>query len=487
MYNSKLALETIKTSLDWKGFLDILLIAVVLFFAYHALNRLKTWKILFGISVAVVVLLIANILELTGVRWIYSNLSNVALIGLVVVFQPEIRKMFERMVSLKSSRRMRMKMEPSSVISEATFAMAKIKQGALLVLPGKDPLGQCLSGGFSLNGDLSFPLLMSIFDHNSPGHDGAVTIENGKITHFAVRLPLSESDRISEIFGTRHHAAMGLSELCDALVIAVSEEKGTVRIFQNGKTELVEAQEEFQVRVRSHLHSVASLRVNMANRRTRWMGPVLEASFGLALAFLCWFCIIVSQGEIIQKGITVPVAYTGVPSDMTLVEDKLSEVTLLLGGPKSDIDAIEPNGMSIKVDLSHATKGKQVYEITRENVQLPKGIRLMGAEPAQLSLKLEPLVVKEAKIKPQLVGKLSDGLKLLSAEVHPETLKLMCPASFGGRSDLSITTAPIELASINKDMSVNSQIAPPPKCRPVKDDWPSVEVALKLAAKHPQS
>lgn len=474
----------IKTSLDWKGFLDFLLIAVVLFFAYHALNRLKTWKVLFGISVAVIVLLVANILELTGVRWIYSNLSNVALIGMVVVFQPEIRKMFERMVSLKSSRRMRMTKESPFLIAEATFAMAKIKQGALLVLPGKDPLGQFLSGGFSLDGDLSFPLLMSIFDHHSPGHDGAATIEHNKITRFAVRLPLSESDRISEIFGTRHHAAMGLSELCDALIIAVSEETGTVRIFQNGESELVEEQERLQVRARSHLHAVASLKLGTANRQAGWMVPVVEAAFGLALAFLCWSSIIVSQGEIIQKGITAPVAYTGIPNDMTLVEDKLTEVTLLLGGSKSNIDAIEPNGMSIKVDLSHATKGKQNYQITRENVTLPKGIRLLGAEPAQLSLKLEPLVVKEAKIRPQLVGKLSDGLKLLSAEVHPEKLQLRCPASFGGRSDLSITTAPIELASINGDININSQIAPPPKCRPVKDDWPSVEVAVKLAAKH---
>lgn len=484
MYNSKLVAEMIKGSLNWRGFLDILLIAVVLFFAYHALNRLRTWKILFGISIAVIILLLANILELTGVCWIYTNLSNVALIGIVIVFQPEIRKMFERIVSLKGARLIGKGKEPSCLIAEAAFAMADIRQGALLVLPGKEPLEQWLSGGFSLNGNLSFPLLMSIFDHHSPGHDGAATIENGKIRRFAVRLPLSETDRISEIFGTRHHAAMGLSEVCDALVVAVSEEKGTIRVFQNGKTELVEEQEKLQMRVSSHLHAVASFNPGTSNMQGRWAVPVLEAVFGVALAFLCWSSIIISHGEMIQKGITVPVTYTGIPNDMTLVEDKLSEVTLLLGGPKSDIDAIKPSGMSIKVDLSHATKGKQNYQITQENVQLPKGVKLMGAQPSQLSLRLEPLVVREARVKPQFVGKLSDGLKLLSAEVHPETLKLRCPASFGGRTELNITTAPIELAGINGDVKINSQVAAPPKCQPVKDDWPNIEVAVKLASKH---
>lgn len=474
-----LTMEIIKGALNWRGLLDILFIAIGLLFAYHTLNRLKTWKILFGISLAVIILMVAHILELTGVRWIYSNFSNIALVGLIVVFQPEIRKMFERVASLRGSRFTGNKTELALLVAEAVFAMAAIKQGALLVFPGKEPAEQWMSGGFTLNGDLSLPLLMSIFDHHSPGHDGAATIEDGKVTHFGARLPLSKSDRLDENLGTRHHAAMGLSEVSDALVIVVSEERGSVSVFQNGKSEFVNARDELQAKMVSHWMGVASFKPGAAKKFSRW-SSCAELAFGLVAAFLIWSAIIISQGEIIQKGIMVPITYTGLPKDLTLVEDKTSEVNLLLGGTKSDLDTLKPSQMNVKIDLAHAVNGKQNYLITQENVSLPKGIRLMGAEPAQLSLRLEPLVTREVSVKPHFVGKLPRGVRLLSATVNPAKVMVRCPANFAERAKLQIDTAPIDLTNVKEDTKIDSQIAAPPECQPVKNDWPRIEVAMKL-------
>ena len=102
-------------------------------------------------------------------------------------------------------------------------------------LPGREPVNEWLSGGFALNGTPSEPLIMSIFDPGSPGHDGAVVLHNGSFTMFGVRLPISQSTRLGEEYGTRHHAAMGMSEQSDALVIVVSEERGRVSLFKRGE------------------------------------------------------------------------------------------------------------------------------------------------------------------------------------------------------------------------------------------------------------
>lgn len=481
MNNLSLTADMIKGSLNWKSVLDILLISVTLFFAYHTLNRLRTVKILFGISLAVVILALAHILDLTGVRWIYSNLSNVALVGFIVVFQPEIRKMFEKVVSLRSARPVGRKRALSLVMAEAAFAMARIKQGALLVLPGKEPVEQWMSGGIALNGDLSLPLLMSIFDHHSPGHDGAATIENGKVTRFAARLPLSESEHLSQSLGTRHHAALGLSEACDALVIAVSEERGSVSTCQNGKHQFIDEQDALQTAIISHWERAASFKPGASKRHSRW-APFMELALGLTLAFLVWSSIIISQGEIIQKGMTVPITYTGLPDDLTLVEDKLNEITLMVGGAKSDVEAIKPASMSVKIDLSHTTRGKHSFQVTQENTKLPKGVKLMGAEPAQLSLRLEQIAEREAELKPQFVGKLPPGVKLVSAQVHPNKVMVRCPANFGGRGEISIKTTPIDLSSIDKDTQLDVQLAAPPECQPAKGDWPAVVVSVDLDA-----
>ncbi len=479
-----LAVAMIREALDWKSLLDILFITMALFFAYNTLNRLKTWKILFGIFLLVITLMLAQILELTGVRWIYSNLSNVALLGSIVVFQPEIRKMFERVASLRGGRLAGKRADSSDLIAEAAFAMGCIRQGALLVLPGKEPVEPWLAGGIALNGELSVPILMSIFDHHSAGHDGAVTIENGRIGRFALRLPLSESEDLKECYGTRHHAAMGLCEVTDALVIAVSEERGSVSVFQNGKAEWVQTDAQLRQKIFSHGQRLASFKSTGAGQQSRW-ARVAEVAFGVTVACMIWATIIISQGEIIQKGLTVPVTFTGLPSDLTLVDDKLGQVNLLLGGAKSELDAVKPSQISVKIDLSHADRGRHRYLITQDNVKLPAGIKLLGAEPSLVSARLEKLVTRAVKVRPKFVGKLPAGLRLLSAKVEPAKVLVRCPANLVERAGLEVSTAPIDLSKIHQDAKLHTQIAAPPECQPVKKDWPDIKIAISLAPHKP--
>ncbi|MGD8258239.1 MAG: diadenylate cyclase, partial [Desulfobacterales bacterium] len=172
----------IKGMFGWKAIVDIVIIAAGLFFLYHTLLRLGTWRIVAGIMLAAFLFLIANFLDLKGLEWIFGNFSQVAAIALVVIFQPELRKIFERAASVRRSEIRDAGAELSHMIVDSLTKLAAQRRGAIMVFPGKEPIKEWLSGGFRLDAKPSIPLIMSIFDPNSPGHDGALIIQNGKFT-----------------------------------------------------------------------------------------------------------------------------------------------------------------------------------------------------------------------------------------------------------------------------------------------------------------
>jgi diadenylate cyclase len=463
---------------DWREALDILILSTGLFLGYRTLYRLGTWKMASGVLIAIIVFLVAYLLDLKSVSWIYLNLSQVALIGLIVIFQPEIRKILERAASFGGGPVRNEEADLSVLLAETTFAMAQIKQGALIVLPGKEPIQEWLSGGYPIDAAPSHPLLMSIFDDHSPGHDGAVIIENGKITRFGARLPLSDTGNLDEDYGTRHHAAMGLSENSDAIVIVVSEERGEVTVFQDGKMRKIRGSEELRSSIVKHSANIALVgghRQEIISWRT------LSRIFAsVVLAILIWSTIIISQGTVIQKGIAVPIAYTGLPKNMALVEKRPTEAVLHISGTEYDLDVLDPSQMSIQFDLSNVTKGKHNFVITEEKIDLPKRVKLIDAEPSNLTLTVEELEKRKAVVKPRLVGKLPEGLKLISFKVIPHSIFVLLPKSEEKQEKLFLPTKEISLENIKETTTVNSQIAAPPNLQPVSDDWPEVEVEITV-------
>jgi uncharacterized protein (TIGR00159 family) len=464
---------------SWREALDITILTVGLFFAYHPLRRLGTWKFVLGILIVIVVFLLAYLLDLTSVRWVYSNLSQVALISLIVIFQPEIRKILERAASLGGRKVIREETDLAELIADTTFEMANIKQGALIVLPGREAIQEWLAGGHPLDAAPSHPLIMSIFDDHSPGHDGAMVIENGKITRFGVRLPLSATGTLAEEYGTRHHAAMGLSEVSDALAIVVSEERGGVTIFHHGKMQAMEGRDGLRSRIIAHWENYLHHVDGPQKRKIPWV-PFTETIISFGVACLIWAVLFVSQGPMIQKGVTVPITYTGLTKDMALMEERPTEAILYLAGTESDMARLEPSQMRLQVDLSTVTEGEYSFVITEEAVDLPKEIKLIGAEPSRLDLALEKLFVEEALVKPNLVGQLHEGLELIEIEVSPAHIPVLSPAHERGKGELSVPTKDISLDNIQKTTTVQTQIAAPPNLQPISEAWPEVEVKITV-------
>jgi len=287
--------QALNELLNWRVTLDIILIAMGIFFLYHTLRTTGTWKIVLGIVLAALVFIAARILDLQGIEWIYSNLSPILLIAMIIIFQPELRKIFERVASFQPKEVVRETTKLSHLLSDALFVLAEQKRGAIVVIPGKDSIKPWTSEGIALNATPSFPLLMSIFDPHSPGHDGAVVVERGQIVSFGVRLPASQHTKLSEELGTRHHAAMALAETTDALAIAVSEERGTITLFARGEHRRVENKNEIAAAITEHIETSASYDFPGFDQKNRRV-LITELAVSLLLAFLFWSSVVLTHG-----------------------------------------------------------------------------------------------------------------------------------------------------------------------------------------------
>jgi len=472
------ALSLFKAFLAWRSAAEILLIAAGLFFLYRTLVRLGTWKIATGILVAVAIFLVARFLNLRAIEWIFGNFSQVAVLALIVIFQPELRKFFERAASVRSSRTP----DPGNVISRliayTLFTLAKERRGALVVFPGRETIQEWVSGGYPLDARPSIPLLRSIFDPHSPGHDGALIVEKGRFARLGVRLPVSQSQQLTDDYGTRHHAAMGLAEKSDALTVLVSEERGQVSLFLKGEMRpLTQADELVAAIIRHWKETAAYPFVIPGGRARREMLSQMIASLALAVAF--WTTLLISQGEQMEKMVTVPVEFTATPSNLVLVGDKDKEVRLHIAGSRSDLDALDYSFLRAKINLAKAVGGKQTFVITSQNVRLPRGVELLDVVPSSIDLSLAALIEKEIPIKPQLVGTLPNGLKLKSAVVNPSSVMVLSPLDQDKPENLM--TTPIYLENLKRGAVIYCKIIAPPALHPVDKRWPDVEVTITVS------
>jgi uncharacterized protein (TIGR00159 family) len=471
-------LSALKELLSWRSGVDILLLASGLFLLYRTFIRLGTWKIATGILVAVGVFLAARVLELRAIEWVFGNFSQVAVIALIVIFQPELRKLFERASSMRSAQTR----DPGDILSRliaySLFTLAKEKRGALVVFPGRESIQEWVSGGYALDARPSIPLLRSIFDPHSPGHDGALIVEKGRFSRLGVRLPVSQSQQLSDEYGTRHHAAMGLAEKSDALTVLVSEERGQVSLFTKGEMRPLTHADELVNAIVHHWRETAAFPFALPGGHAgREMTSQMLAS--LALAIVLWTTLIISQGERMEKMITVPVEFTGTPSSLVLDGDNGKEVRLRLSGSRSDLDRIDASHLGARIDLANAVPGEQTFLITTENINLPRGIDLIEVIPASVDLTLAELSEKQLAITPQLVGKLRNGLTIQSVTVEPPTVKALVPA--GRSQEKSVMTTPVYLDGLSGGGLIYCKIIAPPGVQPAEKRWPDVAVRITVA------
>lgn len=228
---------------------DIVEILIIAFLLYHILVWFKTtraWTLFKGILVILVFILLAAIFQMNTILWIADKTINVGIIAILVIFQPEMRKALEQLgrkrfistlFSFDNGKNTVERYSERTVneMVKACYEMGKVKTGALIVIENDVQLGEYERTGIELDSILSSQLLINIFEKNTPLHDGAVIVRGDRVVSATCYLPLTDSLSLSKDLGTRHRAAVGISEVSDSLTIVVSEETGKVSIALDGE------------------------------------------------------------------------------------------------------------------------------------------------------------------------------------------------------------------------------------------------------------
>lgn len=238
-----------KLSLPSIGVIDVIEIFLISFFVYQFMVWIKftrAYTLLKGILVVLAFIFLAYIFKMNTILWIISKLSNVLIIGVMVIFQPELRKMLEQLgqkkimatlIPFDTGKEVKERFTDKTIneLVKACFDMGEVKTGALIVIEQENRLSEYERTGINIDAVLTSQLLINIFEHNTPLHDGAVIVRGNRVAAATCYLPLSDNMELSKQLGTRHRAGVGISEVSDSLTIIVSEETGKVSIAQGGK------------------------------------------------------------------------------------------------------------------------------------------------------------------------------------------------------------------------------------------------------------
>jgi len=240
---------------EWlSAIIEILIIAFIIFKVLMWLKNTRAWALLRGLIVISIFALLAYIFNFKVILFILQSLSYIAILAIIIVFQDDMRSGLEHLGRQKVFSKLLPDIKLTKVISkeslqeivEAAFSMGKVRTGALIVIEQNVTLEECERTGIIVNGEISRQLLINIFEKNTPLHDGAVLIVGDVVKAATCYLPLSHNHSISKDLGTRHRAALGISEVSDSITIVVSEETGNVSICHTGKLNIMKDERELQ-------------------------------------------------------------------------------------------------------------------------------------------------------------------------------------------------------------------------------------------------
>lgn len=228
---------------EWSDAAEIIILSILIYYIMLWIKTTRAWSLVKGFVVILAFLLLAVFCNMDTILWLASNVFDIGILALVIVFQPELRKALEQLgqkniitdiLGLDNAREKEDVFHERSIeaIVKACTEMSKVKTGALIVIENNVSLGEYERTGINLDAQISSQLLLNIFEHNTPLHDGAIILRGNRIVSATCYLPLSDNMTLSKELGTRHRAAVGISEVSDAMTVVVSEETGAISITQ---------------------------------------------------------------------------------------------------------------------------------------------------------------------------------------------------------------------------------------------------------------
>lgn len=416
-------LKELAYSISVVNVVDIGIISCLIYFVLFWIQGTRAFQILatlLGIGLFYFAALEMGLI-LTSV--LFQYLWAAIIVVLVIVFQPEIRDMLEKVSPIRYlSGRQINDINPSMTdeIVTAVAELARLRIGALIVFQRMDRLDKVVLKGKPLDGLVSAEALVMVFQKTSPLHDGAVLIRKERIKAASCILPLSQNADLSSRYGTRHRAALGLTERSDALCTVVSEERGEVSLVEGKEITNYKKKGEFRQALERGLmtgeSTPAGVRPSLLSRfKTNWELKTLS----VVTAVFLWFMIVGPQRS--ELGMTAPIQYTNLPGSMEITGKWMDRIDVRIRGSESGLANLKPGSVRAVVDLSSVLPGLNYFRITTKNLQVPPGITISEIRPSDLHLSIEAASARRVGVIPTLSGDIPEKTKVV---VTPSEVRL---------------------------------------------------------------
>jgi diadenylate cyclase len=372
----------------WQSVLDVLLVAYLFYQCSLWVRGSRAILAAVGLAVIGGIALLARWSGLILAGWLFQSLWAVIWLILIIVFQPELRQILERLslLDLIRGRRSTLHRATLAELTDAVFDLAREHIGALIVLPQRDPLDLYLRGGVPVDALMSREVLRALFQPPAPTHDGAVVLRTQRIEQAACFLPMTAATGLPATYGARHRAALGLTERCDALCLLVSEERGTVALARQGKLTLFSD----PVRLGQELERTTPEEFDETSRLHRlwnWVTHRLGAKvLALGLALGLWMAVAGQQSA--EIALTVPIEYQRIAAGVELRGEIPSEVTIRLRGSQLALAALRASSLRLRVSLDNVRDGLNYLALTAHHLDLPPGVELTDIRPAFLAIEV---------------------------------------------------------------------------------------------------
>jgi uncharacterized protein (TIGR00159 family) len=464
-------------------FLDITIVSFCIYFLFMWIRRRASRSVVIGVIAVITLYALARILNMYMTSQVFQAGLTAALVGLVIIFQDDIRMAIEHLSSIgtfKSKHDLVASNKTVECLVDTLCNLARDRIGALVVIKGRESIDRHLSGGISVNGRISVPLLYSIFHPETPSHDGAVIIEGERIDKFGVRLPLSHNVAAIKDVGTRHTAALGLAERSDALVIAVSEERGTVSIAENGVMEKVD-RESLRMRIDSFYNRIFPTPSSKKKRTYFTTNPGIKL-LSLFAAITLWFTF-VYRVDVISRSFSIPIVFKNIPVNFVIDETKPSEIKVNLSGPERSF-TFDERSLNASFDISSITEGLHTITVTKENITVPDGIFVNQILTKSFHLNATGFEEREIAIRLRTVGKARKNINIDEIKIHPATVKVQIHGD--KRHTLTeLYTESISLDSIVSTGTIKARVALPHGVQLINSDDEFVKIQFDGARINP--
>ena len=457
--------------------LDIALTSYILLRLYILFRKTALFRVIAAIAGLWAFQRISAASGLIVTSWLMQGFIAFTALIIIILFKEDIRRILEvkNLGTILWGIPRRSASTPVEIISETVFELARGATGALLVFPGKDNIEGLIQTGLPWNGTISREMLLSIFWQGNPVHDGAAIIHGDRVKSVGAILPLSKQEGLPSHYGTRHRAALGLTEEADALVVLVSEEQGAVSYTVDGRLRPVMNQTALQRILAGHLGIAQQEEPHPAREKA---GMVATALICVVIVAGIWLGF--SRGQESLVTLEIPIEYQNRDPALTITQASVDIVKVAVAGPGPIIRSLDRDQIQVTVDLKQAASGAHAIALTADNIAMPPGVILRNVTPSRVDVDLDVTISKKIPVQIDWVGTMPSNLIVPQIVLTPSAVVVTGPERFI-RTVETIYTERVPVEKVLNTKGFKAALAIPPALRPAPGEKAEVIVTSTVA------